>query len=82
MKQFRTTPLIGVLICSTILVLIGVYLTIKSKVVKGLSLPYDDGYAPWRPYILSGWFMIVLGIGIGAYPLYLLIRKNKSGGES
>lgn len=75
-EQLGLFPLSVILVCGIIIIVVGIYLTITTKPAHGISLPDKTGQGGGRTITIIGPFAIGLGVAMGIFPAYFLIKRG------
>ena len=65
-----------ILACGIIIILVGIYLTVNGQTAHGISLPDKTGQGGGRQITIIGPFAIGLGVAMGIFPAYFLIKQG------
>lgn len=69
-SHLRPTPLYGVFVCAIIIIIVAVILIIKNEVASGYLRTNKVG-------TITGPIAFILGILLGVFPLYYLVKMRR-----
>jgi hypothetical protein len=73
--EYRTMPLVVILLCGLILLSIGVYFIISNTSAHGITQPDKYGRGGGTVFSVSGPALVIIGIGIMIFPVLQFIKK-------
>ncbi len=76
--EFRTTTLYIILACGIMILLMGIALIFLNKTANGMLEP-GRHVGRGGPVSLNGVTVIIIGLGLSAFPAYQLIKQRIKG---